>query len=84
MDVCIRRGTPKPASSVARYSDNVLLLSGWILGEEHIRNRTAVCEVSLGEGRVVLLGFGVQRRGQSHGTFKLLFNAIYRSTLAPA
>ena len=33
------------------------------------------------EGRVVQLGFGVVHRGQPHGTFKLLFNAIYRSTL---
>lgn len=74
----------QPTTSVARYSDNVLLLSGWLLGEEHLRNRTAVCEVGLGEGRVVLLGFGVLRRGQPHGTFKLLFNAIYRSTLPPA
>ncbi len=74
----------QPVTSVARYSDNVLLLSGWILVEERIRNRTAVCEVGLGKGRVVLLGFGVARRGQPHGTFKLLFNAIYRSTLAPA
>ena len=60
----------------------MVLLSGWILGEEHIRNRTAVCEVGLGKGRVVLLGFSVQNRGQPYGTFKLLFNAIYRSTLS--
>jgi hypothetical protein len=40
-----------------------------------------VCEVAYGQGRIVLLGFRVQHRGQPHGTFKFLFNAIYRSTL---
>jgi hypothetical protein len=71
----------QPVTSVARYSDNMLLLSGWILGEDYLRNRVAVCEVSSGKGRIVLFGFRLQHRGQPHGTFKFLFNAIYRSTL---
>jgi hypothetical protein len=71
----------QPVVPVATYSDNIILLSGWLLGERHLRNRTAVCEVSYGKGHIVLLGFRVQHRAQSHGTFKLLFNSIYRSTL---
>ena len=47
-----------------------------------VPGESPVCEVGLGKGRVVLLGFSVQNRAQPHGTFKLLFNAIYRSTLA--
>ena len=74
--------TAQPVASAARYSDNIVLLSGWIHGEELIRNRHAVCEVGYGKGRIVLLGFRVQFRGQPYGTFKFLFNAIYRSTLA--
>ena len=71
----------QPVTTVARYADNIVLLSGWILGDDHLRNRAAVCEVQYGAGRIVLFGFRVQHRGQPHGTFKFLFNAIYRSTL---
>jgi len=71
----------QPVASVARYSDNIVLQSGWILGEDHLRGRTAVAEVTHGKGRIVLLGFRTQFRGQPHGTFKFLFNAIYRSAM---
>jgi hypothetical protein len=33
----------------------------------------------VGKGHVVLFGNEVNWRGQPHGTFKLLFNALYRS-----
>jgi hypothetical protein len=38
--------------------------------------------VPLGKGRVILLGFGVEQRGQSFGTFKLLFNSLYYGAMA--
>ncbi|RJP37721.1 MAG: peptidase M14 [Phycisphaerales bacterium] len=66
-----------PVTTAATYSDNVVLLSGWILGEDLLRGRSAVCEVKMGDGRIVCLGFRVQHRGQPHGTFRFLFNAIY-------
>ena len=40
--------------------------------------RAAVAEADVAAGRVVLLGFRTQHRGQPHATFKLLFNALYR------
>lgn len=70
-----------PTSVVGRYADTVLLESGWIRGEDVIRAQPAIAEVAYGEGRLILLGFGVQRRAQSHGTFRLLFNAMQSSTL---
>jgi hypothetical protein len=66
---------------VARYSDTVLLESGWIRGQELIADKPAIVEVQYGEGRIILLGFAVQHRGQPHGTFRLLFNSILSSTM---
>ncbi|MCH8333044.1 peptidase M14, partial [Candidatus Sumerlaeota bacterium] len=73
-----------PTEVVGRYSDTVLLESGWIRGEELIRDQPAVVEVQYGEGRIVMFAFRVLHRAQPHGTFRLLFNAIQLSTLGEA
>ena len=65
---------------VAEYPTSDLLLSGWLLGEPVIAGRAAVVDARLGSGHVVLLGFRTEHRGQPHGTFKLLFNAILSGT----
>jgi hypothetical protein len=62
--------------TVARYADKDLLLSGWLEGEDVLAGRSAVVQLSVGTGKVVLLGFRVQHRGQSLATFRLLFNAL--------
>ncbi len=71
-----------PARVVARYSDTVLLESGWIRGGNLIADKPAIVEVQYGGGRIILLGFAVEHRGQPHGTFKLLFNSILSSSMA--
>jgi hypothetical protein len=72
-------GQGAPTRIVARYASRDLLLSGWLEGEEVIAGRPAIAEISVGSGRVVLLGFRVQHRGQSLATFRLLFNALLSS-----
>jgi len=62
---------------VAKYPKENLLMSGFLLGESYITSKVSAVEVPLGQGKVILLGFGVQNRGQPHGTFKLLFNSLY-------
>ena len=53
-----------------------ILLSGWIQGAEKLQRKAAAVALSYGKGKIVLLGFRVQHRAQTEGTFKLLFNAI--------
>lgn len=71
--------TEKRGAVVAlRYAKSRPLESGWLLGPSKIEGKAAVVEVSLGKGSVVLFGFPPQHRGQTHGTFRLLFNALCR------
>ncbi|MGH9880309.1 MAG: hypothetical protein ACRD6N_02645, partial [Pyrinomonadaceae bacterium] len=61
---------------VARYAKENVLRSGWLLGDEKLRGRVALAEVSLGKGRIVLFAFRPQHRGQTWGTLPLLWNAL--------
>ncbi len=63
---------------VVRYADRDLLESGWLIGEQTLAKKAAMISAKLGDGRVILIGFRAQHRAQTHGTFKLLFNALLR------
>ncbi len=53
------------------------LLSGWAWGQEKLEGGAAMLEVDIGQGKLFMFGPKVLFRGQSHGTFPLVFNAIY-------
>ena len=67
-----------PARIAARFADTSVLYSGWLLGEAKIAKKGILVEAAYGSGRVILLGFRSQFRGQSLATFKVLFNSLLR------
>jgi hypothetical protein len=53
------------------------LESGLLLHPEAIEGKAAAIELAYGRGRIVLYGFKPQFRGQSHATYKWMFNELY-------
>ncbi len=64
-----------------RYSSQTasILMSGYLAGGEALAGKAAAVDITVGAGRVVMFGFRPQYRGQSWGTFKLVYNAILTS-----
>ena len=61
---------------IARYAKDDVLRSGWLRGEERIKDHIALAEIGIGKGRIVLFAFRPQHRGQTWGTFPFIWNAI--------
>jgi hypothetical protein len=68
--------TDNKVQVVARYAKDDVLRSGWLRGEDRIKDKIALAEISLGKGRIVLFAFRPQHRGQTWGTFPFIWNAI--------
>ena len=65
---------------VAWFDDARPLRSGWAWGEDKLQGGAAVVAAPVGRGMLYLFGPEIPFRAQSHGTFKLLFNALALST----
>ncbi len=61
---------------VVTYPDEPLLLSGWMIGDERIREKAAALDISMGKGKVLVFGFNVHNRAQARSTMRLFFNAL--------
>ncbi|WP_149113862.1 M14 family metallopeptidase [Limnoglobus roseus] len=67
---------------VAWFDTKTPLRSGWAWGQAYLEGGTAIVDAKVGKGRLVLFGPQVLFRGQSHGTFKLVFNGIVQHGVA--
>lgn len=70
--------------TVAWFDSETPLRSGWAWGQKVLKDRTTIATAQVGSGRLHLMGSEIAFRSQTHGTFKLLFNALQLSTATPA
>jgi len=64
---------------VAWFDDDRPLRSGWAWGQDKLYGGVTMAEASIGKGKLYLFGPEILFRGQSHASFKFLFNGIYLS-----
>ena len=66
-------------SETAVFGNRNVLRSGWAIGENMLHNKVALAEIPVGRGLAILYAFRPQHRGQTYGTFRLIFNALYKA-----
>jgi len=72
----IPTATNERVERIGTFAERDILQSGWLLGEDQIAKKAVMVSVQQGQGKVVMIGFRAQHRAQTHGTFKLVFNAL--------
>jgi hypothetical protein len=70
----VSKGVVKP---IAWFNTPQPLRSGWAFGQEYLLNGVAAFEAKVGKGKLTAFGPEITFRGQTYGTFKLLFNDFY-------
>jgi hypothetical protein len=73
----------KGTRPIAWFAGPEPLRSGWAWGQHYLNGAVGAVEASVGKGSVYLFGPEITFRGQPHGTFKFLFNAIYLAGATP-
>lgn len=54
------------------------LRSGWAWGQAYLQDGVTAFEAKIGKGKLLAFGPEVAFRAQTHGTFKLIFNQLYK------
>lgn len=73
----IAKGSIKP---LMWFSNPSPLRSGWAWGQAYLRDGITAFEAEVGKGKLYAFGPEITFRAQAHGTFKLLFNQLYRNS----
>jgi hypothetical protein len=63
---------------IAWFSGSTPLRSGWAWGQERLDGGVAAFEAPMGKGKFYAFSPQIAFRGQTHGTYKLFFNSLYR------
>ncbi|MEJ5993904.1 M14 metallopeptidase family protein [Pedobacter sp. Du54] len=71
----VSTGQIKP---LAWFANATPLRSGWAWGQSYLQDGIAAFEASYGKGKVFAFGPEITFRAQTHGTFKWMFNQLYK------
>ena len=79
----LRPGFGVEARVVSRYPRENVLASGWLLGEEYLKDQANILSFKIGKGNVVTYGSQIDFRAQPRATWKLIFNGIFHGPATP-
>lgn len=71
----VNSGTVKP---IAWFSSATPLRSGWAWGQKYLQDGIVAFEARYGKGKLFAFGSEITFRAQTHGTFKWVFNELYK------
>ena len=71
----VANGTIKP---LMWFDTETPLRSGWSWGQSYLKDGVNAFEAQVGQGKLYVFGPEITFRAQAHGTFKLLFNQLYK------
>ena len=63
---------------IAWFASTHTLRSGWAWGQAYLNDGVAAFVATVGQGKLYAFGPEITFRAQTHGTFKLLFNELYK------
>jgi hypothetical protein len=63
---------------LAWYASEKTLRSGWAFGQSYLNQTVAAFSANVGKGKLVVYGPEITFRGQTHSTYKMLFNQLYQ------
>jgi len=68
----------KEVVPLAWYASDKTLRSGWAFGQSYLQDGIAAFEAKVGNGKLFVYGPEITFRGQTHSTYKMLFNQLYK------
>ncbi|MHA8109599.1 M14 family metallopeptidase [Aquirufa sp. A-Brett2-W8] len=64
---------------LAWFATEKTLRSGWAFGQAYLQDGVAAFQAKVGKGNLFVYGPEVTFRGQTHSTFKVVFNQLYEN-----